>query len=129
MDLAAKEQKFARMDPKALTAAQVVEMATITGARALHLEGQIGSLEVGKKADLIVVDTSAAHATPMYDVYSAIVYALKSSDVRTTVIGGKVVMEDQRMLTLDEPAILAKAAEYSKQIDASFGARKSPAGK
>jgi 5-methylthioadenosine/S-adenosylhomocysteine deaminase len=103
-------------------------MATVTGARALHLEGQIGSLEVGKKADLIVVDTSAAHATPMYDVYSAIVYSLKSSDVRTTVIGGKVVMEDRRMLTLDEPAILAKAAEYSKQISASFRASKSPAG-
>ena len=122
MDLAAKEQKFARMDPKALPAAQVVEMATVTGARALHLERQIGSLEVGKKADLIVVDTSAAHATPMYDVYSAIVYSLKSSDVRTTIIGGKVVMEDRRMLTLDEPAILAKAAQYSKQINASFGA-------
>ena len=128
MDLAAKEQNFARMDPKALPAEQVVEMATVTGARALHLERQIGSLEVGKKADLIVVDTSAAHATPMYDVYSAIVYSLKSSDVRTTVIGGKVVMEDRRMLTLDEPAILAKAAEYSKQISASFGASKSPAG-
>jgi 5-methylthioadenosine/S-adenosylhomocysteine deaminase len=129
MDLAGKEQKFARMDPKALSAAQVVEMATVTGARALHLERQIGSLEVGKKADLIVVDTSAAHATPMYDVYSAIVYALKSSDVRTTVIGGKVVMEDRRMLTLDEPAILAKAAEYAKRIDASFGPGKSSAGK
>jgi 5-methylthioadenosine/S-adenosylhomocysteine deaminase len=129
MDLATKQQKFARMDPKALSAAQVVEMATITGARALHLERQIGSLELGKKADLIVVDTSAAHATPMYDVYSAIVYALKSSDVRTTVIGGKVVMEDRRMLTLDEPAILAKAAEYAKQINASFGAANNPAAK
>jgi 5-methylthioadenosine/S-adenosylhomocysteine deaminase len=129
MDLAGKEQKFARMDPKALTAAQIVEMATVTGAHALHLERQIGSLEVGKKADLIVVDTSAAHATPMYDVYSAIVYALKSSDVRTSVIGGKVVMEDRRVLTLDEPAILARAAEYAKQIDASFGAGKSSAGK
>jgi 5-methylthioadenosine/S-adenosylhomocysteine deaminase len=129
MDLAAKEQKFARMDPKALSAAQVVEMATITGARALHLERQIGSLEVGKKADLIVVDTSAAHTAPLYNVYSAIVYALKSSDVRTTVVGGKVVMEDRRMLTLDEPAILAKAAEYGKRIDASFGTSKSPAGR
>src|SRR6202046_3159744 len=129
MDLAAKEQKFARMDPKALPAEQVVEMATVTRARALHLEGQIGSLEVRSEADLIVVDTSDAHATPMYDVYSAIVYSLKSSDVRTTVIGGKVVMEDRRMLTLDEPAILAKAAEYAKQINASFGSKKSPAGK
>lgn len=129
MDLAAKEQKFARMDPRALSAAQVVALATITGARALHLERQIGSLETGKKADLIVVDTTAPHATPLYDVYSAIVYALKASDVRTTVIGGQVVMEDRRMLTLDEPAILAKAAIYAKQIDASFGAGKIPAGK
>jgi 5-methylthioadenosine/S-adenosylhomocysteine deaminase len=129
MDLAAKEQKLARMDPKALPAPQVVEMATITGARALHLERQIGSLEVGKKADLIVVDTNTPHATPMYDVYSAIVYSLKSADVRTTVVGGKVLMEDRRMLTLDEPAILAKAAEYSKQINASFRAKQSPAGK
>ena len=89
MDLAAKQQKFARMDPKALSALQAVEMATITGARALHLERQIGSLEVGKKADLIVVDTTAPHATPLYNVYSAIVYSLKSSDVRTTIIAGK----------------------------------------
>jgi 5-methylthioadenosine/S-adenosylhomocysteine deaminase len=124
MDLAAKEQKFARMDPRALAAKQVVEMATITGARALHLEKQIGSLESGKKADLILVDTTAAHATPMYDVYSAIVYSLKSTDVRTSIVGGKVVMEDRRMLTLDEPAILAKAAEYAQQIGASFGGAK-----
>jgi 5-methylthioadenosine/S-adenosylhomocysteine deaminase len=123
MDLAAKEQKFARMDPKALVAQQVVEMATITGARALHLERQIGSLEVGKKADLIVVDTSAPHATPMYNVYSAIVYSLKSSDVRSTIVGGKVLMEDRRMLTLDEPAILAKAAEYAAQIRTQFSRR------
>ena len=116
MDLAAKQQKFARMDPKALSAVQVVEMATITGARALHLERQIGSLEVGKKADLIVVDTTAPHATPLYNVYSAIVYSLKSADVRTTIVGGKPLMEDRHMLTLDEPAILAKAAEYAAQI-------------
>jgi 5-methylthioadenosine/S-adenosylhomocysteine deaminase len=121
MNLAAKQQKLVRMDPKALSALQVVEMATITGARALHLEQQIGSLEVGKKADLIVVDTTAPHATPMYNVYSAIVYALKSSDVRTTVIGGTPVMEDRHMLTLDEPAILAKAAQYATSIGASFG--------
>src|SRR5580698_5802787 len=124
MDLAAKQQKLVRMDPKALSALQLVEMATITGARSLHLEHQIGSLEVGKKADLIVVDTTAPHATPMYNVYSAIVYALKSSDVRTTVVGGKPVMEDRHMLTLDEPAILAKAAKYADEINASFGAKK-----
>jgi 5-methylthioadenosine/S-adenosylhomocysteine deaminase len=120
MDLAAKLQKLSRRDPKALPAEQVVEMATIGGARALHLEKQIGSLEPGKKADLIIVDTNAPHATPMYNVYSELVYALNSSDVRTVLIGGKVVVEDGRVLTLDEPTILAKAQEYKKKIENSL---------
>src|SRR5579862_6080828 len=120
MDLAAKLQKNARRDPKALPAEQVVEMATIGGARALHLEKQIGSLEPGKKADLIIVETNAPHATPMYNVYSELVYALKSSDVRGVVIAGRVVVENGRVLTLDEPAILAKAREYKKQIESSL---------
>jgi len=122
MDLAAKLQKIARRDPRALPAQQVVEMATITGARALHMEKNIGSLEAGKKADLIVVDTGAPHAVPMYNAYSEIVYALKASDVRTVVIAGKIVMEDRRMLTLDEKEILAKAQEYKKKIEASMAA-------
>jgi 5-methylthioadenosine/S-adenosylhomocysteine deaminase len=120
MDLGAKLQKFARMDPTALPAEQVVAMATITGARALHMNKQIGSIEPGKKADLIIVDTTAPHATPMYDVYAQIVYALKESDVRTTIIGGRFIMEDRKMLTLDEPAILEKAAAYKQQVQASF---------
>ena len=120
MDLAAKLQKLARMDSRALPAEQVVALATITGARALHLDKQIGSLEPGKKADLILVDTSAPHATPMYNVYSQLVYALKASDVRTVIIGGKIVMEDRQMLTLNEPEILAKAREYQKQVAASL---------
>jgi 5-methylthioadenosine/S-adenosylhomocysteine deaminase len=122
MDLAAKLQKIARRDPRALPAQQVVEMATITGARALHLEKYIGSLEAGKKADLILVDTGAPHAVPMYNAYSQIVYALKASDVRSVVIAGKIVMEDRRMLTLDEKEILAKAQEYRKKIEASMAA-------
>jgi 5-methylthioadenosine/S-adenosylhomocysteine deaminase len=120
MDLAPKLQKLARMDSRALPAEQVVALATITGARALHLDKQIGSLEPGKKADLILVDTSAPHATPMYNVYSELVYASKADDVRTVIIAGKIVMEDRRMLTLNEPEILAKAREYQKQIAASL---------
>src|SRR5580700_10202740 len=112
MDFAAKLQKIARMDPRALPAKQVVELATINGARALHLEKTIGSLEAGKKADLIIIDTGAPHATPMYDPYSELVYALKASDVRTVAIAGKIVMKDRQMLTLDEKEILAKAQEY-----------------
>ncbi|MGA3299136.1 MAG: amidohydrolase [Candidatus Acidiferrales bacterium] len=122
MDLAAKLQKITRMDSRALPAEQVVEMATIGGARAVHLGKLIGSLEAGKKADLIVVDTTAPHATPMYNVYSQLVYALKATDVRSVVIGGKMVMEDRKMLTLDETAILVKANEYKKQIEKSLEA-------
>jgi 5-methylthioadenosine/S-adenosylhomocysteine deaminase len=118
MDLAAKLQKIARMDPRSLPARQVLEMATIGGAQALHLEKQIGSLEEGKKADLILVETGGPHATPMYNVYSQLVYALKGSDVRTVVVAGEVVMEDRQMLTLHEPEILAKAREYQKKIAA-----------
>lgn len=120
MDLAAKLQKLARRDAQALPAETVVEMATIGGARALHLEKQIGSLEVGKKADLILVETNAPHATPMYNVYSQLVYALKASDVRTVIIAGRPVMEERRMLTLDEKEILAKAREYKGKIEASL---------
>jgi len=120
MDLAAKLQKFARMDPTALPAEQTVAMATITGAHALHIEKQTGSLEVGKKGDIIVVDTSAPHATPLYNVYAQLVYALKDLDVRTSIINGRLVLEDRKFLTLDETSILAKAATYKKQVLASF---------
>jgi 5-methylthioadenosine/S-adenosylhomocysteine deaminase len=66
------------------------------------------------------VDTSAPHATPMYNVYSQLVYALKATDVRTVIIAGKIVMEDRQMLTLNEQEILAKAREYQKQISTSL---------
>jgi 5-methylthioadenosine/S-adenosylhomocysteine deaminase len=120
MDLAAKLQKVTRMDPQALGAKQAVEMATILGARAIHMENEIGSLEPRKKADFIILDLNAPHAVPLYDVYSQIVYALKASDVRTVVIGGRTVMENRRALTLDEPAILAKARTYASQVKKSL---------
>ena len=120
MDLAAKLQKFSRMDPTALPAEETVAMATIIGARALHIDKQTGSLEIGKKADIILVDTTAPHATPLYNVYAQIVYALKDTDVRTSIINGRLVMEDRKILTLDEAAIFAKAAQYKQQVSSSF---------
>lgn len=123
MDIAAKLQKLVRMDPRALPAEQVVAMATINGARALHMEKEIGSLEVGKKADVILIRTDAPHATPMYNVYSQLVYALKASDVDSVIIGGRIVMEHRRMLTLDPAAILARARAYAKQVSASLASR------
>lgn len=120
MNIAAKLQKVARMDPRALPARQVVEMATIGGARALHLEQQIGSIEVGKQADLILIGTGATHSTPMYNVYSQLVYALNAHDVRTAIIAGCVVMENRVCLTLDKPAILEKAHQYQRKVAASL---------
>ncbi len=120
MDLAAKLQKISKMDPQALGAKAVLEMATIDGARALHMEKEIGSLETGKKADLIVLTLDAPNAVPMYDVYSQIVYALKASDVETVLIGGRVVMRGRRVLTLKEEEILPKAREYGKKVRESL---------
>ena len=120
MNIAAKLQKVTRMDPRALPARQVVEMATIGGARALHLEKKIGSIEVGKEADIVLIGTAATHATPMYNVYSQLVYALNAHDVRSVVIAGKIVMEDRIMLTMDKSEILAKAHEFQRKISASL---------
>ena len=121
MDLAAKLAKITRMDPLALNAKAVVEMATIEGARALHMEKEIGSLEVGKKADLTVISLDEPNAVPMYDIYAQLAYALKASDVETVVIGGRVVMRDRKLLTVNEKAAIAKAREYKKSIAASLG--------
>jgi len=120
MDLAAKLQKITKMDPRALGAKAVVEMATIEGARALHMEKEIGSLEAGKKADLILIGLDAPNAVPMYDVYAQLAYALKGSDVETVIIGGRVVMRDKKLLTVDEPAAIAKAREFKNKIEASL---------
>jgi len=121
IDLAAKLAKISKMDPLALTAKSVVEMATIDGARALHLEKEIGSLETGKKADLTLISLNEPNAVPMYDVYAQIAYSLKGSDVETVIIGGKIVMRDRRLLTIDEPKVLEKAREYGKSVKASLG--------
>ena len=121
MDLAAKLAKISKMDPLALNAKAVVEMATIDGARALHLEKEIGSLEAGKKADLALISLDEPNAVPMYDIYAQIAYSLKGSDVETVVIGGRVVMLDRKLLTLDEPKILEKAREYGARVKASLG--------
>ncbi|GAC1618459.1 MAG: hypothetical protein PVS2B2_03730 [Candidatus Acidiferrum sp.] len=119
--LAAKLAKITKMDPRALNAMAVVEMATIEGAKALHMEKEIGSLEKGKKADIIVIGLDEPHAVPMYDVYSQLAYALKGSDVETVVIGGRVVMRDKRVLTVNEEEAMAKAREYRKKVAESLG--------
>ena len=120
MDLTAKLAKITKMDPLAMNAKAVVEMATIDGARAIHLEKEIGSLEPGKKADLILIGLDEPNAVPMFDIYAALAYSLKGSDVQTVIIGGKVVMRDHKLLTLNEPEILAKARQYKVSVAKSL---------
>jgi 5-methylthioadenosine/S-adenosylhomocysteine deaminase len=123
IDLAAKLQKVATGDPRALPAPQAFAMATILGARALHMDKLIGSIEKDKRADMITVSLSGAHAVPMYNVYSQLAYALKGSDVSDVMVNGRTIVRDRRMLTLDARPILAKAAEYQERIKKSVGMR------
>jgi 5-methylthioadenosine/S-adenosylhomocysteine deaminase len=116
IDTAAKLHKLVAKDPSVLNAHEALELATIGGARAIHSDKEIGSLEVGKLADLIVVRMDGAHQTPLYDVYSQLVYATKFSDVETVVVNGKLVMDKRKVLTVDEPATLAKARDYAKRV-------------
>ena len=109
------------MNPLALNALAVVEMATIDGAKALHMEKEIGSLEKSKKADLTLISLDEPNAVPMYEIYAQIAYALKASDVQTVMIGGKIVMRDHKLLTVNEQEAIAKAREYKKTIAASLG--------
>jgi 5-methylthioadenosine/S-adenosylhomocysteine deaminase len=121
IDLAAKLAKITNMNPLALNAKAVVEMATIDGARAIHMEKEIGSLEAGKKADLVLISLDEPNAVPMYDTYAQIAYSLKASDVETVIIGGRVIMRDHKLLTIDEPAVLEKARDYGESVEKSLG--------
>ncbi|MEO6391415.1 MAG: amidohydrolase [Pyrinomonadaceae bacterium] len=116
MDTAAKLHKMFSGDPKVITALEALEMATIRGAKALHLDQHIGSLEVGKRADLIVVDLDDLNQIPRFNLYSHLVYATKANDVRTVVIQGRVIMVDRRLLTLNEIDIKRRARAYQVKI-------------
>lgn len=116
MDSAAKLHKLMSNDPKTLPAETAFEMATIRGARALHLDKITGSLELGKRADLAIVDFDSLHQTPFFSIYSHLVYATKASDVRTVVINGRIVMLDRRLITLNEGAIKKDANAYRTKI-------------
>jgi 5-methylthioadenosine/S-adenosylhomocysteine deaminase len=91
-------------------------MATQGGARVLGMEAEIGSLEVGKKADVIVVDLNRPHLQPVYNVVSQLVYAATGADVRDVIIDGKIVMQNRQLLTLDEERILARMKEIGENI-------------
>jgi 5-methylthioadenosine/S-adenosylhomocysteine deaminase len=120
MDLAAKLQKVTTGDPRSVPAEAAVEMATIRGARALGMEKEIGSLESGKRADLISIRLDRPNAVPLYNVYSQMVYALKGSDVEDVMVNGKLLVKDARALTLNAAQIEAKAGEYRRRVQESL---------
>jgi 5-methylthioadenosine/S-adenosylhomocysteine deaminase len=119
MDLAAKLQKVTRLDPTALPAEQALAMATIGGARVLGMQSDIGSIEEGKKADLVIMSLAESTAYPLYNIYSHIVYSAKSSDVQDVFINGKAIMLDRVVATLNSKEIFQKAEQYEKQVAAS----------
>jgi 5-methylthioadenosine/S-adenosylhomocysteine deaminase len=116
MRQAALLHKLASSDPRTLPAAEALAMATIEGARALGLGEVTGSLEVGKRADLIAVSMASARQTPLYDPVSHLVYATSGSDVRTVLVDGKVLMRDRKMQTLDETAVIADANAQARRV-------------
>ena len=110
-------QKVSTLDPKVVSSDEAIQMATIRGAEALGLDSQIGSIEVGKKADLILIDTNAANMTPdSSNITSNIVYSANGSNVDTTICNGKILMENKKLTVLDEDEIYAKARQAIKEL-------------
>jgi len=116
MDMAAKLHKAATFDPTTMDAKTVVEMATIGGAKAIGLDTHIGSLEVGKQADVIIVDTRKPHLSPMYHPASHIVYAAKSSDVRDVVVDGRISVRNRNVVGLDVHRIMSEVRKIAAHI-------------
>ena len=116
MDTAAKIHKVTSLDPTVMSAQTVLQMATIGGANVLGLDKLIGSIEIGKQADIILLDMNQPHLTPLYNCYSQLVYAARGADVKTSIINGKIVMKDRQLRTIDIP----KAMENVRRIAANI---------
>ena len=132
MNAAAKIQKFALGDPTALPAETVFRMATMGGARVLNLQDEIGSLEPGKRADIVLLDMERPGLTPLYRIYSHLVYAARGSDVDTVIVNGRIVVRDRQILTVDEKAVMERARSFGERVRAvvatvETAARQSPA--
>jgi 5-methylthioadenosine/S-adenosylhomocysteine deaminase len=116
MDTAAKLHKVHRRDPMVMDARTVVHLATRGSARVLGLEGKVGSLEPGKKADIIGLDLDRPHLTPLYNIYSHLVYTASAADVVLSIINGRVVMRNREVLSLDVDRVMARVREIARKI-------------
>ncbi len=116
IDSAAKLHKVHNLDPSVADALTILKMATIDGARALGLDSKTGSLEVGKKADIIIIDTNKPHLVPMYNPVSHIVYSAAGADVRDVIINGEQIVRSRKILTMDLDNILEQARTFAKEL-------------
>jgi len=116
MGTTARLHKVIQMNPTVMDAKTVLKMATIDGAKVLGLEHRIGSIEPGKSADLIIVDMKKPHLTPMYNCYSQLVYSASGSDVKTSIIGGRIIMHERELLHVDLPSIMYEVKKISQTI-------------
>ena len=116
MDSAAKLHKVHHLDPTVMDARTVFRMATRGGARVLGMESRVGSLEAGKKADIIILNLDQPHLTPLYNIYSHLVYAARGADVTRVIIHGRTVMKDRELLTLDLKEILSRANRFAEML-------------
>jgi 5-methylthioadenosine/S-adenosylhomocysteine deaminase len=120
---AALLHKLTSNDPRTLPAPAALEMATRLGAKALGLDDRIGSLEVGKKADLLIVSMNGARQVPLYNPVSHLVYVSRGDDVKTTIVNGRILMRDRRVATLDERTVLAEARSMIGKVRSAVGSR------
>lgn len=116
MDTASKLHKVHALDPTVMDSSTLLKMATICGAQAVGLDDKIGSIEVGKEADIIVIDTERPHLVPMYDPVSHIIYAVNGSDVRDVMVAGRILLKDRKLLTLDVDKLLERVTLLEKSI-------------
>jgi len=116
LKIAALLQKLAYQDPTVMPAYEVLKMATINGAKALGIGESMGFLEVGKKADIVLIDLSKPHLKPLHNIYANIVYSARGSDVDTVIVDGKILMENRQVKTLDEQAIMEKAEKTALDL-------------
>ncbi|MBU1150647.1 MAG: amidohydrolase family protein, partial [Proteobacteria bacterium] len=112
--------KVALLDPTAMSARTVLRMATCEGAHALGMEGETGSLQPGKKADILIIGLDEPHLTPLYNEYSHLVYAVNGADVDTVLINGRVVMRDRKLLTIDEGEAMRRVSEIAHRVRKSL---------
>ncbi len=123
MDTAAKLEKVALYDPTAMSANTVTRMATCWGARVLGMDSLVGVLKPGMQADIIILDLDKPHLTPIYNEYSTLVYAANGSDVTTSIINGRVVMENRKLLTISEREVMDRVNEISRRVKSGMGLR------